>query len=31
MEGGEEIARGLIATRGDGTELLEFGEKDPVE
>ena len=27
MDGGEEVARGLVVAGGDGTELLEFGEE----
>ena len=27
MEGGEEISRGFVVARGDGTELFEFAEE----
>ena len=27
MDGGEEVAGGLVIAGGDGTELLEFGEE----
>jgi hypothetical protein len=27
MDGGEEVACGLVVTCGDGAELLEFGEE----
>jgi hypothetical protein len=27
MDGGEEVTRGLVVTRGDGTKLLEFGKE----
>ena len=27
MDGGEEVARGLVVAGGDGTKLLEFGEE----
>ena len=27
MDGGEEVTRGLVVAHGDGTKLLEFGDK----